>query len=232
MHYYGHFYKIRTTGNRILYCRSVLEITAHQPLIPNELLDRQPDAVVVMMNPGSSRPRQAVEQQVLNSQNIQTRCRLVSAIHDKTQNQIVKIMGRVGYNHIRVINLSDIREPKSQKFFKTVSREITIQNNHIQAPHSIFSRYRFWELRCRMNPRSGIVIAGWGKGWNRCQWKNSFAERCFDMIRALGFRIIGYQDYDRDDHIFIHPLYNPIMNNWPDCIVSQICGNLCDRRRI
>ena len=123
MYYYGHFYKMRTTDNRILCCRSVLEITTHQPLIPNELLDRQPDAVVVMMNPGSYRPRQAVEQQILNSQNIQICCRLVPAKHDKTQEQIVKVMGRMGYNHIRVLNLSDIREPKSQRFFRIVRQE-------------------------------------------------------------------------------------------------------------
>lgn len=222
MYYYGHFYKMRTTGNRILYCRSVLEITTHQPLIPNELLDRKPDAVVVMMNPGSSRPRQAVEQRILNSQDIQSCCQLVPARRDKTQKQIVRIMRRMGYNHIRVLNLSDIRDPNSSRFFQIVRQEGAVQNNHIQAPHSIFSRYRFLELLCRMNPRSGIVIAGWGKGWNRCQWKSRFAERCFNMIRAFGSRIIGYQDDDRHDHIFVHPFYKPIMNNWPNCIISQI----------
>ena len=222
MYCYGHFYKLRTTGNRTLCCRSVLEITTHQYPNPNVLLNRQPDAIVVMMNPGSSRPRQAVRQHILDAQNIRTRCVLIPARHDNTQNQIMEIMRQMHYNHIRVLNLSDIREPKSKKFFQLVSQGRIIQNNHIQTSHSIFSQCRSRELRCRMNPRSGIVIAGWGYSWKKPRWRCNFAKRCYDMICAFGFHIIGYQNNNDRDHNFVHPYYKPIMNIWPQCIVSQI----------
>ena len=234
MYCYGHFYQMRIAGDHPLRCRSVLEITVCRYRMPNVLLNEEPDAVVVMMNPGSSEPEQAMEEQMLNfldPRDIRARCRLVPTRPDNTQTQIMKIIRRTGYNHIRVINLSDICEPDSSRFFRIVSQEGAMQNNHIQASHSIFSQYRSRELRCRMNPRSGIVIAGWGNSWKTPRWRCSFAERCYDMIRAFGFHIIGYQDDDDRDHIFVHPFYKSIMKNWPDCIVSQVRENLRNRQR-
>ena len=234
MYCYGHFYKL-SIGEYLLRCRSVLEITKHQPLIPNELLDRQPDAVVVMMNPGSSRPEPSSsrsegeeEQRIQDPQDIRTRCRLVPARSDNTQKQIIKIIKQMGYNHIRVLNLSDIREPNSGDFFLTIRQGSFMQNNHIQASHSIFSQNRYDELQCRMNPRSRIIIAGWGKSWRKPQWSN-IAERCYNMIRGFGFHIIGYQDDDEHDYIFVHPYYPKIKKIWPDCIVSQIRADLRNR---
>jgi len=48
----GHFYNLRI-GDRIFKCRSLLEIVSFQEEYD---FDAMPDAVVVMMNPGSSRP--------------------------------------------------------------------------------------------------------------------------------------------------------------------------------
>ena len=231
MYCYGHFYQFITTDDHTLHCRSVLEITVCQYRMPNVLLTRQPDAVVVMMNPGSSEPEENMNRDIRNPKDIRACCRLVPTIRDDTQKQIMKIMRRMNYNHIRVLNLSDIREPDSARFFPIIHQEGTMQNNHIQAPHSIFSRYRSRELRCRMNSRSGVVIAGWGNSWKEPRWRCSFAKRCYDIIRAFGFRIIGYQNDDNYDHIFVHPFYKPIMNNWPDCIVSQMRSNLRNRQR-
>ena len=229
MSYYGHFYNLRTTDNRLLRCRSVLEITNQCHQTPNMLLNQQPDAVVVMMNPGSSEPRQRVSQQILEPEYIRTHCRLVLTRPDNTQHIVRQIMADMDYQHIRVLNLSDICEPKSAKFFNTLRQEGTIQHNDIQAPHSIFSQYRAEELRCRMNPRSRIVIAGWGKGWSKPKWRSCFANKCYNKIRQLGFHIIGYQDSDSPDYIFVHPYYKSIMNYWPNCIVSQIRQDLRNR---
>ena len=222
MYCYGHFYNLRTTDNHPLRCRSVLEITNLCRRTPNVLLNQQPDAVVVMMNPGSSEPIEEVNEQIPEPENIRTHCRLVPTRPDNTQCQIMQIMTCMHYNHVRVLNLSDIREPNSAKFFKIIRREGTIQRNSIQAPHSIFSQCRAEELRCRMNPRSRIVIAGWGKGWSKPRWRNCFANECYNKIRQLGFHIIGYKDADSPDYIFVHPYYKSIMNYWPNYIVSQI----------
>ena len=229
MYYYGHFYNLRTTDNRLLRCRSVLEITNQCHRTPNVLLNQQPDAVVVMMNPGSSRPLQMVNQQILEPENIRAHCRLVLTRPDNTQHTVRQIMAQMDYQHIRVLNLSDLCQSKSAKFFNTLRREETIQHNGIQAPHSIFSQCRAEELRYRMNPCGRIVIAGWGKGWNRSNWKRCFANKCYNKIRQLGFHIIGYQDADIPDYIFVHPYYSRIKQIWPNCIVSQIRENLRNR---
>ena len=229
MYYYGHYYNLMTTDNDHFPCRSVLEITTEHPSKPKMLLNQPPDAVVVMMNPGSSEPEQEMEPQILNPEDILPHCRLVPARPDDTQGQIVEIIRRMNYSHIRVLNLSDIREPKSSRFFQTICQGRFMQNNHIQAPHSIFSQNRLAELQYRMNPRSKIIIAGWGKGWSKHQWRRNIAERCYYMIRGFEFRIIGYQDDNTDNYIFLHPIYSRIRNIWPDCIVSQICADLRNR---
>ncbi len=56
---YGHFYElVMMNGDRVK-CRSVLEIVdASLPQeSPSDLSERKPDAVVIMMNPGSSHPK-------------------------------------------------------------------------------------------------------------------------------------------------------------------------------
>ena len=203
----------------------------NRPRTPNHLLEQQPNAVVVMMNPGSSRPRPEPgssrsegeeEQRIQDPQDIRTRCRLVPARPDNTQKQIMEIMRRMTYSHIRVLNFSDIREPNSGDFFRTIRQGSFMQNNHIQAPHSIFSQNRSEELQCRMNPCSRIIIAGWGKGWSKSQWRRDIAESCYNMIRRRGFRIIGYQDDGEHSYIFVHPYFWRIRDIWSDCIVSQI----------
>jgi hypothetical protein len=55
---FGHFYSVQVAPKRIVECRSVLEIVeeAQVPEQMSVLSNRKPDAVFIMMNPGSSRP--------------------------------------------------------------------------------------------------------------------------------------------------------------------------------
>jgi len=62
-----------------------------------------PDLMVVMMNPGSSAP--------LNKNENERKITLAKP--DNTQRQIMQIMINGNYKYARVLNLSDIREPKS-----------------------------------------------------------------------------------------------------------------------
>jgi hypothetical protein len=55
---FGHFYSVELASRQVVDCRSVLELVA-KPRIPkdhSELSALSPDAVLIMMNPGSSRP--------------------------------------------------------------------------------------------------------------------------------------------------------------------------------
>lgn len=58
-----------------------------------------PDLMVVMMNPGSSRPIDGIEDNTKES----------LAIPDNTQNQIMKVMLNCNLQHARVLNLSDLK---------------------------------------------------------------------------------------------------------------------------
>lgn len=55
---FGHFYLIHIAPKKVVQCRGVLEIvdSACRPRTTAALSSRKPDAVVIMMNPGSSRP--------------------------------------------------------------------------------------------------------------------------------------------------------------------------------
>ena len=81
----------------------------------------QPDLMVIMMNPGSSKP-------ISDIYDVET-----PAIPDMTQSRIIEIMNRCDFNYARVLNLSDIREPKSAVFYKMIAK---LEEENI--PHSIF----------------------------------------------------------------------------------------------
>ncbi len=55
---FGHFYSVELASREVIACRSVLEIASkyHTPSDHSELSGIRPDAVFIMMNPGSSRP--------------------------------------------------------------------------------------------------------------------------------------------------------------------------------
>ena len=63
---FGHFYSVQVAPKRIVECRSVLEIveTAYAPAKAAVLSNRKPDAVFIMMNPGSSRPLVAADNRI------------------------------------------------------------------------------------------------------------------------------------------------------------------------
>ena len=54
----GHFYSVEFSRNKVVECRSVLEIVdqAHAPDKMSVLSKQKPDAIFIMMNPGSSKP--------------------------------------------------------------------------------------------------------------------------------------------------------------------------------
>lgn len=58
-----------------------------------------PDLMIVMMNPGSSRPLK--EENYLNTES--------EAIPDRTQDQIMRLMNNCSFNYARILNLSDLR---------------------------------------------------------------------------------------------------------------------------
>lgn len=106
---YGHFYELEIDGT-ILKCRSVLEILTKSD---NLETSATPCAVVVMMNPGSSRPVDTdyvpKRHTVCEISSGDWEKHLVPTKPDNAQYQIMRLMLLKGWKHLRVVNLSDLR---------------------------------------------------------------------------------------------------------------------------
>lgn len=103
------------------------------------------DLLVIMMNPGSSKSNGA------ETSNIEVDC-----IPDPTQFQIMRVMQRTSRKHAVVLNLSDLRNAKSEEFYKRIPElEAGFES------HSIFSAGRRKEIEPYLNPNIPVII-GWG----------------------------------------------------------------------
>jgi len=79
-----------------------------------DLLSAQlPDAIFIMMNPGSSRPLEEVDNVVSEDNINKLEISLVPTKPDTTQYQVMRVMHYCNWNHVRVLNISDMRDPKS-----------------------------------------------------------------------------------------------------------------------
>ncbi|NHF58281.1 DUF1643 domain-containing protein [Flavobacteriaceae bacterium TP-CH-4] len=108
---------------------------------------KTPDLMVVMMNPGSSRPMDGKDNCLEE----------VPAKPDSTQYQIIRLMNQCRFNYARILNLSDLREPKSTIFYGMIT-ELDQRNLN---KHSIFSKERtkdFDTLFVKGIP----VVCAWG----------------------------------------------------------------------
>lgn len=202
---YGCFYEIQTNSSNNLQCRNVLEIYKYNYKLSLEKSNapffNKPNALVVMMNPGSSHPLSKINDykepcQMDNlSNNILTK-KMVLAKPDTTQYQVMRVMHTKNWNHVRILNLSDIREPKSNEFIKTVK---DFEKNHGQV-HSIFSeeREKERELALSLKQKEGPVILAWGTNKSL----RFLAERAMKYLETKN--VTGVQDYN-NPYLFRHP---------------------------
>ena len=144
---YGRFYRA-SFGPRTFELRSHLEIFAAGATLPN-VANADADLVVVMMNPGASRPTEAPDSNGW-----------APAIPDRTQYQIMKLASHaqsrgIPMRHVRVLNLSDLRTPRSAELFAIMA---TLRDD----THSLFSAQRRGELLRALGSPSVPVLRAWG----------------------------------------------------------------------
>lgn len=155
---YGHFYDLEISGS-IFKCRSVLEILSKSANIEPSAT---PCAVVVMMNPGSSRPVDAdyvpKRHSVCEVTSGDWEKHLVPTRPDNAQYQIMRLMLLKGWKHVRVLNLSDLRNGNSGKFSLNFAEASELDSS---SPHSLTHVRRLQELECCCAD-APIVIAAWG----------------------------------------------------------------------
>lgn len=91
---FGHFYSVQVAPKQVVECRSVLEIveTDHVPKKTAALCDRRPDAVFIMMNPGSSRPLSKVDNRIHAKAIHELSISLVPTKPDTTQYKVMRVM--------------------------------------------------------------------------------------------------------------------------------------------
>ena len=210
MHYYGDFYILLGEPNRC--CRSTLEIVTEPPR-DNEwyrLLTSPPDVVVVMTNPGGSAPTNGDNGTERAPSDIGRDVNLVETVRDQTQAQIEAIMERKRYEHVRVLNLSDVRETSLSELGKSLNCQAL--------GDSVFAcQARKDELRARLNPRLGIVVAAWSYETAGAITKRGKA--AYDAILNSGYKLVG------SGGRFAHP------SRAGDAWVEDLTGKLPIRNR-
>lgn len=195
---YGHFYELEFADGERAKCRSVLELVDGRVpwLDPGDISELEPDAVVIMMNPGSSHPKDDGYVPPVLSYPRQTdgfRKELVLTQPDNTQYQVMRIGVAHGWSHIRVLNLSDLRDPKSGSFIQKVEALGAMPNGHV---HSLFCRERHGECADALKRKTrNPVLLGWGQDPGLLH----LAERCMERIAGEPFATVGSD---------VHPLLN------------------------
>ena len=143
-----------------------------------------PEIMIIMMNPGSSGPREAAEGDAQPQR---------LARPDRTQLQITRLMDAIGLSHARIINLSDFRTSRSQDLVRFLA-----SGEAATIDHSIFSPTRREELESLLVRDIPIVYA-WGVHTSILP----LAKRAIEVVgisSALGVPKAG------TPHAFYHPL--------------------------
>ncbi|WP_255298288.1 DUF1643 domain-containing protein [Brevibacillus dissolubilis] len=210
---YGHFYDLHLDGKKLIECRSVLEIVRNDYRISkSKISTTKPDAIAIMMNPGASIPLDS-RPEIIDVENFninfQTKT-LVTAVPDKTQTQIMQIMNNKRWNHIRIINLSDIREKDSRELGKKIGK---FEHDTLCMLHSIFSSQRKDERNhALINCKVPIILA-----WGTNSYTKKYAERCLMLIN--NHITIGISS-DESELFYHHPLTRKV--RWVPKMVEQL----------
>ena len=142
---------------------------------------KTPDLMVVMMNPGGSKPIDGIDNNTVES----------DAFPDKTQDQIMKVMSACNLQYARVLNLSDVREPKSNNLFPKL-----LEMDKKGISHSIFDASRredFDSLFIKDVP----VIFAWG------------VDKKLQDLAEQAIQVIGEDNpigIAKNDWAYYHPL--------------------------
>lgn len=197
----GHYYTLKEDKKDSY--RSVLRIKR----IESDISEY--DLVVVMMNPGSSKPLIGGTIQ----ENWTPRKKKVYSLAkpDNTQYQVMRLMDRLGLNHAAVLNLSDVRISQSKDFYKKLK-------SYESDVHSIFSSKRKAELM-KYLAHGTPVIKGWGLDKSLIPYAE-IADRVLNNYNSHG--------YEKEAPLYRHPLPPNIhlQREWLDILESQISESI------
>lgn len=197
---YGRFYRA-TVDERPFEMRSHLEIFESGSPWPSAA-HVDADLVAIMMNPGASRPTALPDAHGW-----------APALPDRTQYQLMKLAVHaqskgLAIRHIRVINLSDLRTPKSAELFAAMR---SLGDDR----HSLFSPQRRIELQTALGSPAVPVLRAWGLATAL----KELAQACVALTNTR--RVLGLTDNGLQ---YRHPLPQraDLQQAWLTQVSSQI----------
>lgn len=217
----GHFYTLKYSNYQTVNCRSDLEIINRSLLVDNakRLLEENVEAIFVMMNPGGSKP--IIEQEnVVSVSGIQSmEASLTEARPDPTIYQVMRVMLHKNWNHIRILNLSDIISSKSDSFFYKWEKFKKLEQSDI---HSVFFPTRSEELTHKLNLKNDKpIILAWGVDENIASLIKLAQNHLMGLKNVIGFSKFG------SNNKFYHPLPPNLHKQieWVDKVLNIIGNN-------
>lgn len=214
---FGHFYSIQLTRQVVVECRSVLEIIAFDQLPKNlaKIGMRKPDAVFIMMNPGSSRPLVDVNDCLEHERLHELVVSLVPTHPDTTQYQLMRVMYHCGWKHVRVLNLSDLRCTKSPEFFR---RFKNLEQAYSCDGHSVFAQRRRAELAAKWTRDQSIPVI---RAWGVSPQLDPLIDRCTSQLHPQ--RTVGGLQKESTFNKFLHPLpsLQSQQRQWVERMIAQ-----------
>ena len=197
--FFGQFYSLPNTTERF---RRSLEITRVGTTGKNL------DALVIMMNPGSSYPICDHNPKCPVPCKHESTDRLTGTRPDTTQHRITALMNLRTWDRVRVLNLSDVRATKDEL------KKINVPS--LPDNHSIFSLSRAEELAAAVQA-APIVICAWGTN----DKFSAYAELATEYLAARDIPIYGVAD--PANTTYYHPLYpNKMVGYWPTIMANMI----------
>ncbi len=215
---FGHFYSVNLSSGEQIDCRSVLEIVKKkdQPANIDLLLERSVDAIFIMMNPGSSLPLEEVNNIHSEKQVGVLPRSLVLTRPDTTQYQVMRVMYYSGWSHVRVLNLSDLRNPKSGEF---VARYRDIEDRTGFTAHSLFSHERRDELEYNLNRKDqSPIVCAWGVSTEL----DPLIDRCLSKVSGKPGRLGLLKPQTENKYFHPLPTLQKAKMKWVDNMVSLI----------
>jgi hypothetical protein len=202
----GRFY-VLNNGKSKTRCRSLLTITETANKNNKKL-------VVIMLNPGSSRPldkNHKEEEVATNNMSRLKQIQLVPTKPDTTQYQVMRVMNELNFSSAEILNLFDIREAKSTILFSNIKK------GNIDREASIFSDKRKTELQNYFTPDTAVIVA-WGNG------KSFFdiEKNAIEKISALTDKIFLVRSNDNITICHPSPMIQSFKLRWLDMIIKQL----------
>jgi hypothetical protein len=213
-HYYGSYYY----NNKVLY-RNQLQIVEGSPFENEELFD----ALVIMMNPGSSEPAVGYDVPEKEFGDSEKTNWCLCKKPDNTQYQITLLMQRLHWKKAKVINLFDWCAMYSSDVYDRYSEQGgKVKREHLR--ESVFEESRRQELDSIIESCTvGFpIILAWGVHDRLEIIRSAISKK---VLSELVSPITGYENRKgRYCHPWPSSEDSPIRLNWVDRLYTQLCS--------